>query len=161
QMAPDPAEFGLVDGPTFAEFHYSFMDSLAALPGVESVGLVNTLPLDEGAGTVRVSTQRASSNGEPEPLVRCTFAGADHFRTMGIQLLSGSGFDRRSTPTPEVNVMVSRAAADLLWPGENPLGQVLRPAGVDTAAFNWLVVGGVVEDVMLSDFRQANPDPMI
>ena len=50
QTAPDPRSHGLVDAVTLAQFHYDFMDRLAALPGVRSVGLANTLPLDEGAG---------------------------------------------------------------------------------------------------------------
>jgi len=48
QVAPQRDE--LVDGPTYAQFHQGFMDRVAGMPGVESVGLVNTLPLDEGAG---------------------------------------------------------------------------------------------------------------
>ena len=34
------------------------MDRMAALPGVQSVGLVDTLPLDEGAPTRRFETER-------------------------------------------------------------------------------------------------------
>ena len=41
-----------------AQIHYTFMDRVAALPGVQSVGLVNTLPLDEGAPSRRFSTER-------------------------------------------------------------------------------------------------------
>jgi hypothetical protein len=118
QMAPDPERYNLEDGPSFARFHYSFMDRLAALPGVQSVGLVNTLPLDEGAGNARVRT--SSYDGPPEnaPRVRITFADGDYFRTMGISVLAGSTFERRAEPTNDVTVIVSRAAADLLWPGQ-------------------------------------------
>ena len=160
QFAPDPREYGLNDGPSFARFHYMFMDRLAALPGVESVGLVNTLPLDEGAGETRVAT--ASYNGPPEnaPRVRVTFADGDYFKTMGIQLLAGSLFERRVEPTTDVTASVSRSAAELLWPGENPIGQVIRPAGAPEA-FPWITVGGVVEDVILEDFRQKTPEPLI
>src|SRR5690606_24299176 len=56
QFAPDTEEHGLNSAMAFARFHYDFMDRLAAIPGVESVGLVNTLPLDEGAGQTRVAT---------------------------------------------------------------------------------------------------------
>ncbi len=160
QFAPDPREHGLNNGPTFARFHYMFMDRLAALPGVESVGLVNTLPLDEGAGETRVAT--ANYNGPPEnaPRVRLTFADGDYFKTMGIQLLAGSLLERRVEPTRDVTAIVSRSAAELLWPGENPIGQVLRPAGAPDA-FPWITVAGVVEDVILEDFRQRTPEPLV
>jgi putative ABC transport system permease protein len=160
QMAADPQQYGLQDAPSFARFHYMFMDRLAALPGVESVGLVNTLPLDEGAGETRVAT--SNYNGPPQnaPRVRLTFADGDYFGTMGISLLAGRTFERRADPTTEVTAIVSRAAAEFLWPGENPIGQVLRPAGAPDA-FPWITVGGVVEDVILADFRDRAPDPLI
>src|SRR5690606_28633472 len=145
-MAPDPEEHGLNDGPSFARFHYAFMDRLAALPGVQSVGLVNTLPLDEGAGDARVATSDYTGPPENAPRIRLTFADGDYFRTMGISLLAGELFERRAEPTSDVTVIVSRAAADLLWPNQNPLGQVLRPAGASDA-FPWITVGGVVENV--------------
>ena len=160
QMAPDPEEYGLTDAPAFARFHYMFMDRLAALPGVESVGLVNTLPLDEGAGETRVATAGYNGPAENAPRVRLTFADGDYFETMGIQLLAGSVFERRDEPTTDVQAIVSRSAAELLWPGENPIGQVLRPAGASDA-FPWITVGGVVEDVILADFREQVPEPLI
>jgi predicted permease len=160
QMAPDAQRQGLTDAPAYARFHYMFMDRLAALPGVESVGLVNTLPLDEGAGDARVAT--AGYNGPPAnaPRVKITFADGDYFRTMGIRVLTGQTFERRADPTAEVSAIVSRSAAEHLWPGQNPIGQVIRPAGAPDS-FPWITVGGVVEDVILADFRQQTPEPLI
>jgi predicted permease len=160
QAAPDPEEHGLNDASAFARFHYMFMDRIAALPGVESVGLVNTLPLDEGAGEARVRT--SSYDGPPEnaPRVRITMADGDYFRTMGISVLAGQTFDRRAEPTTNVTAIASRAAAELLWPGEDPIGQVIRPAGAPDA-FPWVTISGVVEDVILADFREQTPEPLL
>jgi predicted permease len=133
------------------------MDRLAALPGVESVALVNTLPLDEGAGLASFEVEGSPAGTTPTPL-RFTFASAGYFETIGIELLSGSDFGRDPNPPSEAQAIVSRAAAELLWPGENPLGKRVRPAG---APFPFLVVSGVVEDIMLTGFRQERPDPMI
>ena len=109
QMAPNPREHGVTDGPTAAQFHYAFMDRLAALPGVESVGLVDTLPLDEGAETQRFATERteAAGAGAVEPLLRFTFAGGDYFQTMGIRLLSGSYFARDANSRHAVGAIVA------------------------------------------------------
>jgi predicted permease len=160
QMAPDSEEHGLIDAPSLARFHYMFMDRLAALPGVESVGLVNTLPLDEGAGATRFTTDRTEQTAAVEPLLRMTFAGGDYFQTMGIQLLSGRYFERNAEVRSDPGVIVSRAAADVLWPGEDPLGKRLRPAEAPEIV-GLMTVVGVVEDVMLSDFRQQDPDPLV
>jgi predicted permease len=160
QMAPEPAKHGVTDGSTAAQFHYAFMDRLAAMPGVESVGVVNELPLDDGANRTRIATTRTDASGGVEPFVRATFAGGEYFQTMGIRLLRGRYFERNATPTSDVKVIVSASAAELLWPGEDPIGQQLRRPrpGADAP---WMTVGGVVEDVMLADFRQQRPEPLV
>jgi predicted permease len=138
-------------------FHYAFMDRLAALPGVQSVGVVATLPLDEGAGNVTVTTERREATGaEPLPM-RITTAGGDYFQTMGIALLRGRFFERSEELAVRPNAIVSEAAAELLWPGEDPIGQRLRPPGQQ----EWATVVGVVEDVLLDDFRRETPEPMV
>jgi putative ABC transport system permease protein len=56
QFAPEQAR--LVDGPSWARFHLDFLDRLAALPGVESVGLVENVPLNESTDPRRLSRGR-------------------------------------------------------------------------------------------------------
>jgi predicted permease len=157
QIAPDRAE--LNDYTSMASFHYAFMERLAALPGVQSVGVVATLPLDEGAGQSLVTTDRIEAGGGEPPLVRVTAAGGAYFQTMGIELLSGRFFERReeSAPNSVSSVIVSRSAAEVLWPGEVPLGQRLRPANQSA----WYTVVGVVEDILLDNFRRASPEPIV
>ena len=89
-----------------------------------------------------------------------TFADGDYFQTMGIKFLSGSPFARNSTPGGTVEAIVSRSAAEQLWPGEDALGKRLRPSDTPDGA-NWMTVTGVVEDVMLEDFRQSTPEPLV
>jgi ABC-type antimicrobial peptide transport system permease subunit len=55
-------------------------------------------------------------------------------------------------------VIISEAAADLLFPGEDPLDQQVRPS--DNPNSPWFTVIGVVEDVRVDDFRQP-PQPMV
>ncbi|HEX2165697.1 MAG TPA: ABC transporter permease [Longimicrobiales bacterium] len=160
QAAPDPEEHGLDDASSLARFHYMFMDRIAALPGVESVGLVNTLPLDEGAGEARVRTSSYEGPPENAPRVRLTMADGDYFRTMGISVLAGKTFERRADPTTNVTAMISRTGAEMLWPGQDPIGQVLRPAGAPDA-FPWITISGVVEDVILADFTEQTPEPIL
>ncbi len=87
-----------------------------------------------------------------------TFADGNYFQTMGIGLLSGSTFARNSTPGGIVGAIVSRSAAEKLWPGEDALGKRLRRSG---SPDGWMTVTGVVEDVMLGDFRQPTPEPLV
>jgi ABC-type antimicrobial peptide transport system permease subunit len=77
---------------------------------------------------------------------------------MGIELLQGRFFDRVEEQQGIPNVIISQAAAELLFPGENPLDQQVRPS--DNPNSPWFTVIGVVEDTRIDDFRQP-PQPMV
>lgn len=156
QIAPDRDD--LNDRASVARFLYAFMARLDALPGVESVGFVTTLPLDEGAADVFITTPRILASGAEAPRVRYAGAGGAYFQTMDIDLVRGRFFERIEEETAIPNVIISRSAAELLFPGEDPLGQRVRPANEDET---WFTVVGVVEDVLLDNFRRESPEPMV
>jgi predicted permease len=158
QVAPQRKE--LNDGPTFAQFHEGLMDHIAAIPGVESVGLVNELPLDEGGAPGRFSTEAVEQSGGEASLVLYSLAGGDYFKTLGIPLVSGRLFERADHAVGMSNVLVSRSAAQRFWPNEDPIGKRLR-FGSDPGTATWHTVVGVVGDVRLQTFRQEAPDPMV
>jgi putative ABC transport system permease protein len=156
QVAPDRED--LNSRAAVSQFQYAFMDRLSALPGVESVGFVTTLPLDEGANRGFITTPRIEASGAEAPHIRFAGAGGDYFQTMGIELLRGRYFERIEEQQGIPNVIISRSAADLLFPGEEPLDKQLRPVGDGDT---WYTVVGVVEDVLLDDFRREAPEPMV
>jgi putative ABC transport system permease protein len=156
QIAPDRPE--LNDGPSYARFHEAFMERVRGLPGIESVGLTLALPLDEGAGRNRFTTERTAVSGETPPPMRFTFVGGDYFKTMGIELVEGRLFEPNDHRDGLGNAIVSPAAAAQLWPGEDPIGKRIA-ISADTT--HWQTVVGVVEDIFVEDFRQDAPDPMI
>jgi predicted permease len=157
QIAPNRPE--LNDRLSVSQFQYAFMDRLKGLPGVESVGFITTLPLDEGAGTQNITTPAIQASGAEAPLLRFAGAGGAYFQTMGIDLLQGRYFERVEEERGIPNVIVSKAAAAVLFPGDDPIGKQVRPA----AATNdkWFTVIGVVEDVKVDDLRRKSPEPMV
>jgi predicted permease len=142
-----------------SRFQYVFMDRLKGIPGVESVGFISTLPLDEGAGRANVTTPKLEASGAEAPAVRNAAAGGAYFQTMGIKLTRGRYFERVEEEQGTPNVIISEAAARILFPDEDPLGQKVRPATGN--AQNWFTVIGVVEDVKVDDLRRQAPDPMV
>jgi predicted permease len=149
---------GLSDRASVSRFQYTFMERLRAVPGVESVGFISTLPLDEGAGSVNVTTPKIDASGAEAPLIRNAAAGGAYFQTMGIRLLRGRFFDRVEEERGIPNVIISDAAARILFPNEDALGQKVRPAA---AGPKWYTVIGIVEDVKVDDLRRPTPDPMV
>ena len=148
QFAPDQPR--LVDGPTWGQLHLDFMNRLRALPGVTDVGVVNNLPLDEGTGGGRFLTDAMTDDGGGV-LLDQNFAGGDYFRAMGIGLRTGRIFSESEAVTPNNSVIISRSAAEKLWPKGNALGQRIRRP----RATQWFTVVGVVNDVKQDDWRDA------
>jgi predicted permease len=149
QFAPEQP--GLRDGPSMGQLHLTTMDRLRALPGVTTVGVVENIPLDEGTGSFRVQPEGKSAEGDGITL-NITFTGGDYFRAVGIKVLQGRAFTPQEATTPNANAILSRSAAERLWPGENALGRRFRPrlGTQDTLAFT---VVGIVNDVKQLDWR--------
>jgi predicted permease len=154
QFAPEqPA---LRDGADWAAFHLAFLDRLRSLPGVTSAGIVENVPLDEGTGVqpFRVEGQPADPNSVTR--LHYTFAGPGYFETLKIPVLAGRAFTREDNTVDFGNVVISRGAARVLWPGQDPIGRRLK-AGSDSV---WSTVVGVVHDVLQQDYRQP-ADPLV
>ena len=147
QFAPEqPA---LKDGPSWARFHLDFLSRLAALPGVASVGLVENVPLDEGLSDDRFRTEEMPEGPDAGRTLTLTFAAGDYFRTLSIDVLEGRPFETSDHVSALGNVVISRSAARLLWPGQTAVGRRLQQRGTTA----WHTVVGVVEDVMQYGFR--------
>ncbi len=147
QIAPEGDH--LSDAPSYARFHMDFMDRIRALPGVESVGLVENVPLNEGVRDTRFLTTDMVADPDGGVLLSLTWAGGDYYHAMGINVLRGRAFREADHISDLGNVIVSRSAAEALWPGESAIGKQLQVEGAET----WETVVGVVEDVMQYGFR--------
>jgi putative ABC transport system permease protein len=149
QFAPEQDH--LIDGPSWGRLHLSFMDRLRALPGVNGVGVVNNIPLDEGTGGGRWLSDAMNVDGGGA-LLDMNFAGGDYFKVMGIELLQGRTFSNDEAVTPNNSIIVSRSAAAKMWPNETAVGQRLRSVrGPNITPFT---VVGVVDDVKQDDWRE-------
>ena len=123
------------------------LERVRSVPGVESVGLINDLPLGGVQGISMTVAPEEESGAAPvgQRYARYLKADAGYFRTMGIRLLAG----RLMTPAddslaPAVMVVSERMAREV-WPGQNPLGKRISLLDPDTVG--WRSVIGVVNDV--------------
>jgi putative ABC transport system permease protein len=124
-----------------AAFHQQLLDRLAGLPGVESVGGIERLPLSTSrAGTAFFIEDQQLEENELPPIIWYTAAAPGYFETMRIPLLAGRSFDRSDHESQLGTVIVSAPLAEHMWPGEDAIGKRLRFAGDST---EWLTVVGV------------------
>jgi predicted permease len=127
------------------ELHRALLQRVGSLPGVTEVGFVNDLPLDFGISQIMVVPDGwTNPNGENSLESAINTVGGGYFQALRIPLLQGRSFDSSDTPESMRVVLISRAFAERVWPGQNPLGRQIRYLG-DTSAP--LTVIGVVGDV--------------
>ncbi|HZU25924.1 MAG TPA: ABC transporter permease [Bryobacteraceae bacterium] len=107
-------------------FYDEFLPRVAALPGVQSVAAIDDLPMQGG------SEQPIAVEGRPAEVfalqrnVSVREATPNYFRTMGIPLEAGRDFTLEDTSGGKAVTVISRAMANLFWPGENPIGKRFR-----------------------------------
>lgn len=143
----------------------SFFDELRsrlyALPGVDAVSVVSSVPLTgpHAATSVYAGDRPPPADGEA-PVADIRIIGGDYFRSMGIRLLAGRSFDARDTAEQPNRAILSAAAVETLWPGELPndtLGKVVQISWDGVMPFE---VVGVVGDVRHAAL-DTRPRPMI
>jgi predicted permease len=119
------------------------LQHVRSVPGVESVGLTDALPLGDNFGwrewTVSPKDRATDPDARANPLAR--MIDDRYFSTMRIAMKAGRGFTSDDHPSSERVVVINEALARALWPDEDPLGRVLRASGRDYR------VVGVVNDV--------------
>lgn len=116
--------------------------AVSSLPLVRSAAWISKLPLEGQAFILVVNVPGIVEQDYSKLMANFRFGSPDYFRTMGIPLLAGRLFDEADRGK---NVaVISRAVADRVWPGENPVGRQFHP-GANNAPLAEVI--GVVADI--------------
>ena len=134
-----------------------YLDRLAAHPDVVAAGLANTLPLEGDLWNPdTVLAGAATPHHRPRSReIHSILTAGDYFNAMGIPLVAGRTFDERERRNPNHTAIVNRAAAALLWPGADAVGQTFQTS--DGAEIE---VVGVVGDVRMQ-LSPLAPEPFV
>jgi len=159
--------------PERRAFYDQLLARVQSLPGIDRAALAQTLPLEgdhtwgsypQGAADWRTATVQETVN----------FVTPDYFRVLGIPFREGRNFTPQEfgralevstkvaeltkknpklgiTPHPDLacSSILSRAAAQALWPNQNPIGKVFISGIIPVQVI------GVVEDVKATGIRDA------
>jgi predicted permease len=111
------------------QFHRALLERVSALPGVVAAGLSTGLPLEGMGGCSLVFAEGAVRDPNVEPPCATTMlASPGYYESLEIPLVgrapTWSDLDGQTGA-----VVVSRALADRLWPGQDPLGRGIRSNG--------------------------------
>ena len=110
-----------------ARFLVDAEQRVASLPGVQSVGTINDLPVT-GRGSVNgdfdVEGRPATNPGEA-PVAEFRTVTPDYFRAIGLPLLKGRSLTERDTKDAPPTVLINRALAERIFADEDPIGKRL------------------------------------
>ena len=123
---------------------------VSALPGIESAGIADMLPLDRNRswGLAAVGANYPKDRDD-SALVYLVTPG--YIPTLGMRLRAGRDFAWSDTPDTQHVVIINEAAARREWPGQNPIGKMAND--VDK---NPVQVIGVIADVHESSLEVAS-----
>lgn len=131
---------------------------IAALPGVQDVGVGLSVPLRSNQMKLEIKAEgHPPAPGEPVPLAEYRTATPEFFEAAGMRILSGRGFDATDEAGGARVAVINEALAERLFGDENPLGQRVTWTGEVLSAIgmkeDWRTIVGVV-----SNTRDDGPD---
>ncbi len=129
-------------------YHERLIRHVEAVPGVESVGATDTLPLGRNRSWTAGAKGVVYKQGET-PIVFPRLVDSGYRRTMKIPLVAGRDFTNHDSGTTEKVIIINEAMARKLWPDRDALGQIAWVGGSD----EWRVVG-IVANVRHSSLEQ-------
>ncbi|HEY6380842.1 MAG TPA: ABC transporter permease, partial [Pseudolabrys sp.] len=114
------------NSPKRGAYFKETLERVQALPGVQSAGLTNFLPL--GGPRYRMLLQiegRTPFERGTEPVVEVNDISPDYFQTMGIEMRAGRPFTAQDGAETSRVAIINETLARRFFPNENPLGHRL------------------------------------
>jgi len=142
-------------------FYDRTLARLQALPEVEHVALINTLPLEQGQD-VLFTIEGGTASSQAEALdADFRVVSPDFFKALRVPLLRGRAFSRSDSTGSEAVVAVNQTMARMCWPNEDAIGQHIwigKPMGPEWTEPGPREVVGVVADIHGASLASA-PEP--
>ena len=140
-------------GPGRIRFFEQLRTRLEALPRVESVSLINHLPISGDIWTLGIIIYgRPDPPPAQQPTAAYRVVQPGYFATMKIPMLQGRDFDNHDIRDTTPVAIVNEALAKHHWPGAPAIGQRLRLGA------NWMTIVGVIKNVKQTDWTEKPED---
>ncbi len=135
------------------QFWNQLIERIGALSGVSHAATVTNMPLEGSFSCPIIQNEKVfyPSMIRLQPLAEISYISPDYFISMGIPFIQGRSPQKIDSEDEFIGVAVNSALVKALWPGQDPIGRMLKPS-IPNPFFKAKVVG-VVEDV-----RQWGPE---
>lgn len=140
-------------GDERSEFFAALVERVEALPGVVQASAVTKIPIASPFMDWQVWPVDQPKPGYGEGLSALVrFAMPNYFETMGLPILKGRGIEEIDSPDGVRVMVISEATAEKLFPGRNPIGQMVNLGWHDPYE-----IVGVVGNARLNGVRTGFP----
>jgi predicted permease len=137
-----------LEGDALMSQYQQLAEGLNRQPGVKNVSFEFIVPLSH-----RGWNGRYGAPGAQPQLIYMNSVGPDYFATMRIPLFQGREFTWADSKASGLKITLNRSAANLLFPGEEALGQQV----IEERSHSTYQVVAVVGDTKYRDMREPAP----
>jgi putative ABC transport system permease protein len=139
-----PSTVRYSEEPALHHYYAEVLDAVRALPGVQSAGAIQLLPMTPQFMAVGYSPSASPIEpGVDPPSASYRIVTPDYRRTLGIPLLRGRDLDEGDRAGAQPVGLINERFARELFPDEDPIGKQVH---FDDGSI-WFTVVGVVSDV--------------
>ena len=133
---------------------------VSTIPGVESVGLINTLPLDKGPQAGFRIEGNPPLTADKWPSGNYRTVSTDYFRAMNIPVVQGRAFNDRDVENAPLVMIVNQALANRDFPNGDAVGKRINLGNNDANGQPvWFEIVGVAANVRSIELREeATPE---
>jgi predicted permease len=142
------------------EMRQEIVNRLGAIPGVQRVAYAirSPLSLSEGGIAVRVSLPSHPELRDPVG-IRFNAVSPGFLDVIGTHVIRGRGFTASDDEDGPPVVLINQAMAQKYWPGQNPIGQMIKLTGSLQGSGEARVVG-VTENAAINRIGEI-PEPYL
>jgi predicted permease len=152
----NPSGTNFREDPQYIAFYKQVEERLRAIPGVETVGAINTLPLAKGPTFGFRIEGRPPLPIDRWPTANYRNVNPDYFRALSIPIVQGRAFEERDNLSAPMVALINQATADRDFANENPVGKRVNFGGVDSNRQPvWTEIVGVVANVRSLELQEA------
>jgi putative ABC transport system permease protein len=125
-------------------FANGLLERLKALPGVQAVGLTQSMPLVGDYVLGFIIEGRPAPDPSEEPSTNYYAVTPDYFRAMGIRLVRGRLFTAQDDAKAPRVAIINETMARQYFPNEDPIGKRIH---ITNGPQTWREIVGIVGDI--------------
>ena len=135
------------DASTRDQFWTALLDTVSHLPGVEAIGLTQSVPfISDFVSTFEIAGV-TSSDDSKQPTTNFYAVSDNYFKAMGIPLLQGRAFGPTDIAGGQNVVVISKTLADRYFANVDPIGRTITSIHQGPKSPTPAEIVGVVGDI--------------